>query len=289
MATTKLEQELIDASSFRVKRFANRQDYLAALARAVQEIDDDAFDDISNKAVDWFNAACDAINSNEDIADFEEDDEADEPDERDEDEGAPEVDKPDDADDDDDGDEDDEADEDPDEDEEPEPEPAPKVKRARAVKEPEPTIGKIPEKRGRRVEPDPEPEEPEDEEPPKPVKKAKVKAKEPEPEPEPDDDEDETPPPKKAKAKKSTPSEPLDPSAKNRYGYFEGTKTDEVCKMLERGAKMAEMTDYLGGTYYNLIRKLRDDGHSVSKDDSTGKFVLKHKDDVASGGKKAKK
>lgn len=67
-----IESELVEATGFEArKNYEDRQDYLAALARSVNDLDEEAYDTLSNEAVEWFNAACRALNNKKDIEDFE--------------------------------------------------------------------------------------------------------------------------------------------------------------------------------------------------------------------------
>lgn len=258
---TAIEQEIIEATKFKMKRFANRQDYLAAIARAMEKMPGDDYDNLSDDATDWYEAAAKAVNANDDIPDFPEEDEPDE-----------EADDVEESADDEADDEADEASEDDTEGEEPkdveegeveeEPEPEPKptknVKTAKGKKEPEP-VAEGP--KGTR-----------------PEVVAKMKAKK---------DAKEAKHERKQGTTRNLPKTRYDDitGKKNRYGVVEGTKTDDFCKMIEKGASMGEVKEALGDTYYNTIKRLREAGHSVEKNDA-GKFVLKHKDDV--GGKKEK-
>jgi hypothetical protein len=260
---TELEQELIDASAFRMKRFAKRQDYLAALARAVEQMELDDFDTLSNEAVDWYNAACNAVNANDDIIDFEPDEEVEEADTDDDAADSEEADG-----DDDEAAEGPEAEAEADEDDEPEapeevePPVAPKAKRGKTNA----AADEVPEAKPEGKKPAKEPVVTD----PALIKKFREREKA-----------------KKGKKKDNLPPTRYDDisGVKNRYGYYEGTKVDEACKMFEKGASMKEVRDYLGDNYYNMLRAVRDEGHSVEKNDA-GQFVLKHKDDLPKKGDK---
>lgn len=270
---TALEQEIIEATGFKMKRFANRQDYLAAIARAMEKMPGDAYDNLSDEASDWYEAAATAVNGNDDIPDFPADDESDaeedtaaddevaDDDEEDADEADDEADEA--SEDADDEGEEPEADEEGDEEVEPEPKPA--------AKKPVKTKGKEPKAAKSNGK---EAKEPEDKGPrPEVIQKMRAKKQAAEA--------------KKGKQRDLPKTRYDDLSGvKNRYGYYEGTKVDEACKMFEKGATMAEVKDVLGDVYYNLLRKARADGHSVEKNDA-GKFVLRHKDAVG-GGKREK-
>lgn len=155
-----IEKELIEASAFQARRsYVDRQDYLAALTRAVDMLDQDRFDTLSNEAVDWVNAAAKAIRNKRMIAEFSD--------------GAAAVETP---------------------------------------------------------------------APPAPAKISKTETVE------------------------------LD-----KYGIAVGSKNNRAAQMFERGAKMINVTNELGGTYYNLLRRLKRAGHDVSNE-ANGVIRLTHKD-----------
>ncbi len=281
---TALEQEIIEATGFKMKRFANRQDYLAAIARAMEKMDGDAYDNLSDEASDWYQDAATAVNANDDIPDFPEDDEADDDATEeeadvgtDDDEAEEDADEADDEADEDSEDSSDEGEESEDDEEggaeeEPEPEPKPKKERVKAeAKADKPTKAKANGKV--------EKEAPAAPKSPRPEVIEKMRAKK------------EAAEAKAGKVPKVLPkvapkaSHNDDPGRKDRYGYFEGTKVSEFCKLIEKGASMADVKDELGDTFYNTMKKLREAGHSIEKNDA-GKFVLRHKDDV--GGKRDK-
>lgn len=68
--------------------------------------------------------------------------------------------------------------------------------------------------------------------------------------------------------------------AKNRFGVVEGTRSAEVVKLLTEGTTMAAINEKVGGRYYNLIKRLVEDGHMVEKHDGNV-WKLIHKDDVS--------
>lgn len=72
--TTEVEREILKASGFKkkVKDFDDRAEYLAALTRAVDKMEDDDFNDLSQEASDWANAALEAVRDGEEVEDFEE-------------------------------------------------------------------------------------------------------------------------------------------------------------------------------------------------------------------------
>lgn len=247
MPKSAIETELLEACGFKPKKdYADRQDYLAALARAINNHDDETvLDNVSNAAADWYDSAVDAINDKTDLPEF--------PDAEDE---APA-----------------------------------KGKSKKALKE------------------EPEPEESSDdgegaaEEAEKPARgkakaKDKAKAKAPEKKPEKaaakkvakaDDNDDGEAEEKPAKAKRSAPASSGAISL-DRYGIAEGTKNAQAVAMLEKGAKMSDVNSEIGGTYYNLLKRLTKAGHKLLKEPG-GELKLVHKDDYGKAvkGTKGKK
>lgn len=67
---SKIEQELVAATDVTAKRGEDRQDYLGRLAKAVNALDDKAFNALSEDADTWVNKAFDAIEAKKDIPDF---------------------------------------------------------------------------------------------------------------------------------------------------------------------------------------------------------------------------
>lgn len=70
MAETEVQKELVEAAGFEPTKNYQRQDYLAALARAVNEIPEEDFDGLSVEAQDWFNAAVKALNKKQELPEF---------------------------------------------------------------------------------------------------------------------------------------------------------------------------------------------------------------------------
>jgi hypothetical protein len=243
-----IESELIKVTKYKARtKFANRQDYLGSILNAVMKLADDAFDNLSDEAAEWANAAVDARNSKSDeLPDFDElkpsdeaDDAADE-EAADEDEDSPPT-KNGVADEEGDDGEDDDGDADED---------------------------------GEETDPDDEDDAPEDEEgddpEEAPVKKSSkkaapkaVKLK---------------PPPKEKKAPaKRAPSNDED-VVLDKWGCIPGSKNAQALAMFEKGATSREIKEELGGTYYNILKKKQLAGHIVEKNGSVIK--LTHKDEV---------
>lgn len=240
-----VEKEVLEATGFKPqKEYPDRQDYLAALARAVNDLGHEDFDQLSNEAVDWFNASAQALNDQEDLPDFDgvlPDEETDEPDQPEEASAA-------------------EAD-DIDEEGEEEPEDDNSVEED-GVDESPPTK---------------KPKE-------KPAKTAKggTKAKE---------------KPTKVAKKDATPKKLSHPPVRqlkdpseiefDRFGLAIGTKNAAAAAMLVQGCRMADITQELRGTYYNMLRKLIQNGHKLEKQ-GNGILVLVHKDDIEKSTKRRK-
>ena len=240
-----VEKELLEATGFKPKKeYPDRQDYLAAIARAVNSMDSEDFDQLSNEAADWFNAAAQALNDQDELPDF--------------DGTLP----------------DEEADEDEVQTDESEDTPA-----AEGAAEQEEAV-------------EPEAEEHEAKPPRKEKAKKPKKAKK-------EEDSDPAPEDAVAVANPKIPEKPIrklkHPEVKDlkdaseiefdRYGLAIGTKNASAIAMLEKGCRMSEITEALGGTYYNIIRRLVKEGHRLEKN-GNGTLFLKHKDDIAKSKKK---
>jgi hypothetical protein len=239
-----IEQELIKATEFNVNKvYKKRQDYLAALARAVDALDQDIFDEFSNEAAKWFEEAVNAINDKEELPDFEEETVSSETDD-----GSkfdPETGEL--------------------EDEVEEVEEAPKQKKV---------SGKS-AKTGA------------------PIKSAELEA-------DIDDDaeaEEQEVLPAKKRAKGQPPKKlnyppiklrAIDGMTLDRYGTVSGSKNSIAISMLEKGCRMSDIKNSIGGTYYNLLQRLVKDGHYFEKS-ANGMMKIIHKDDGAKKAAKAKR
>ncbi len=92
----------------------------------------------------------------------------------------------------------------------------------------------------------------------------------------------ETPKPKRAKKEKA----PKAPSRyefvtgeKDEYGIVKGTKTSEAIKLYEKGATVRQVSDALGGKYYNILGVVAGRGHKVEKGPD-GVWTVTHKDRI---------
>lgn len=278
---TAIEAELVEASGFEPRRNYERQDYLAALARAIDTMEEDDYDKLSTEAQDWFNEAVKAMNKKKDLPEF--------PDAATETEAAAATSEDDDddseaeeSDSDSDGDDDDDAGEDAEEDAEESDEDADPPAAGKAK-------GKAKAK-GKEVKA-------------KPAKKAAAKkvAKKPakKVEKEPEDDEVEEAPKKALGKRKGVPPRKLDhPPIEqlppdidpdefelhlDEFGIVKGTKNAAAAAMLQKGCRMADITETIGGTYYNLIGRLVKAGHTIEK---SANGVLKLTPTKAKKGKK---
>ncbi len=90
--------------------------------------------------------------------------------------------------------------------------------------------------------------------------------------------------PKKTRAKK--PKSDAVPSRyqfvtgeKDEYGIVKGTKTSEAIKLYEQGATVRQVSDKLGGKYYNILGIVATRGHKVEKGPD-GVWTVTHKDRI---------
>jgi hypothetical protein len=238
-AIDSVEKELIDATQFvPEKRYRKRQDYLAALMRAVCDLPDPDFDKLSDEAADWGCRAVDAFRAGAELPDFDNTVKSDHEEvnerivvhkdeviyERGEDgieaESTTEEDLIEDA-----GQEEVKAE----------------------PHETESVEGEV----GEEVAP----EQPAKKKPGRPKGKAKTKEV-------------------KAKAVKEKEIKPKKDSAPkvrqmgvNKWGVLKGSKSDTVCQMLARdeGATMEEIRDVTGHYHYNLCNRLKRHGFNISK------------------------
>lgn len=220
MATSAIETALVEATGFEPTKNYERQDYLAALARAVNDLDEADFDSLEVEAQDWFNLAVKALNKKKDLPDF--------PDLEGEDEAEADDSTGDDTEDD--TTDDAETDEAEDDAEEEAPEPPKKVVKikSRMLQEQEA------------------------------AKKPMVSKKKP------------------YNVKKLPP-----PNAStgevDKFGQKLDSQGHKACEMLEQGSRMSALTEEIGGTYYNLLKKLVKEGHKIEKSPN-GIITLIHKD-----------
>ena len=247
--TGKLEKELIKATGFKSPKggYKDRQDELAALARLGSKLPDDDFDDLSDEAGNWVNAAVKAIMAKGTIKDFTDDagtareDDAEEA--RD---AAPDEDgeqqEPEDGDSS--GEDDTEAD-------------------AQAEAD---------------AEADNEAEEAEQEAEIMPHKRRKHDKKRPKVDPAKIKRQEVRLARGKALEGMATRYDHLDGSI-DRYGVLIGTKTHDAVRLYEKGTTSKELLEKAGGRFYNILRRLSEQGHLVERSPE-GVFTLTHKDEI---------
>ena len=244
-----IEKELVEASSFEPRKNLERQDYLASLARAINEVPEDEFDALSTEAQDWFNDAVRALNKKKDLPDFPDLAEADD-EEAQSDDGASSDEEPDSTEETDS--DSDDADDDGGEPEEAGPVPA------------KPTTGKKAgkSKAGKTVgTPEETTEGPASSSAPKPNRRGKGV------------------PPRKL------PHPPVGET--DKYGVGVNSKGHAALVMLEKGCRMSDVTESIGGTYYNLLQKVVKAGHKVEKA-ANGLITVIHADNIPKKGKAKK-
>lgn len=66
---------------------------------------------------------------------------------------------------------------------------------------------------------------------------------------------------------------------KDRYGIIVGTKTHDAVLMYERGTSAKELLQALGGRHYNILNRLRKEGHKIVRLPKH-RFKIYHRDDV---------
>jgi hypothetical protein len=86
-----------------------------------------------------------------------------------------------------------------------------------------------------------------------------------------------TPPRKLEHAEIDTDAATGDHPQVDAYGVVKGSKNAAAVSMLEKGCRMSDITHSIGGTYYNLVERLRKAGHAVEKG-ANGHIKLTHKD-----------
>lgn len=234
-----IEKELIDVTKHTSrKKYTNRQDYLGSILNAAMKLTDDDFDNLTDAAAAWVNAAIASHNVKEDFPDFDDevptDDEEDAPADDDETVDEEPEDEPEDAGESEDDDEDVEVDEDEepeDEAEKPEEEPVKPSKKEKRPKAPPPV-----------------------------KKSAAPKAVGPKPRP----------------TKTGTELDEDEDVVLDKWGCMEGSKNSRALGLFEKGATTKEVKDAIGGTFYNILKKMQSDGHILEKEGALIKLI--HKD-----------
>jgi len=272
-----LEETLLEITKVNPKKFKDRQKLLATVARTAinkNVVTDEVWDKLPDPVLTWIEAAAKAIKSKKQVPDFPDAEETEDVAQDIGDTNGPPEDEDDEEGDDEEGEEGEEAEDasaelDPNETDEPVDHEAEEAVEAAAEAD---TVAEAEGDGAGVSEPEADPDEP------APAKKPKKAKKEAKPKKEPR--------PKKARAKKEPETqEPSDEPRyanltgnKNRYGIYEGTKLDDVIKMLEAGCTQAEIKAVHGDTKYNLERRLKDAGHKFVIEGA--KRTLIHKDDI---------
>ncbi len=254
-AVSSVEKELAKITKVKVDKYEDRQDFLAAILKAMEKLTDDEFDNLSDAAAEWHTKkAVPAFVKKKDIPDFVEAKEppAEEATEVEEDadaevEGTEEADPTDDN-----------------------PEDDAEAESANEAAEAE-ADAKASKKKGKE----------------KPTSKAKAKAKAPEEDAEETTDEVEDKPKGKTPPSKIRADYSKVTGEKDRFGITKGTKTSDAVALYEKGATAPEILDALGGRFYNVLTKLAKEGHKV--ENKGGKWKLTHKDDLGDTKKPATK
>ena len=219
------EKELLEITGYKPQRkFSNRQDYLGSVLNSVLKLSDEEFDNLSDEAAEWTNAAVQAKNArNQDLPDFNEI-EPDEGEEGDSDEA--ETNNADEA-------------------------------------GNEASTDEVENSEDENQTSDSENEiETEENEPKSKIETVKSK----------------TSKPKKAVKKAALKKEAADEEdvILDKWGAMEGSKNSRALALFEKGATTKEIKDKLGGTYYNILKKMTEKGHKVEKEGSLIKLTHKN-------------
>jgi hypothetical protein len=196
-----IEKDILEVTQFEPPRkYDDRQDYLAALCRALNKLEDIDFNSLSDDSNKWFNDAVRAMNNRKDLPEFPDLVETESEDtntggiqDSPAEEGEAEVEKP---------------------------KAAPKAEHKRRAKG--------------------------------------------------------TPPRKLEHAEINTEAATDTPQV-DAYGVVKGSKNAAAVSMLEKGCRMSDITHSIGGTYYNLVERLRKAGHNIEKG-ANGHIKLTNKD-----------
>lgn len=201
---SQIEQDIIKVTSFEPPRkYEDRQDYLAALVRAVDKLDDVEFDLLGPVTVEWVNDAASAMRNRKKIVDFPDNEDTDDNLDTNEADTADAVEQ--------------EAD-------------------AGGVQdEPVEAPVKVPARR----------------------KKGAA--------------------PRKLEHPKVDPKASIENFQTDKYGIVVGSKNAAAAAMFEKGCRMSDVTASIGGTYYNLVARLKKQGHTVESG-ANGFTKLTHKD-----------
>lgn len=252
-AVSSVEKELVKITKVKADKYEERQDFLAAILKAMEKLSDDEFDNLSDEAAEWHTKkAVPAFVKKKDIPDFVEAEAEAEEDvaEPAADDAAVETVE---------DDESDPTDDNPEDDAEAESE----NEAAEAEEDAKATKKKGKTKPAAKAKPE--------------KSKSKAKAE--------SDEDAEAERPAKAKPQNQRHYAELS-GDRDKFGITKGTKTSDAVAMYERGCTAAEITEELGGRYYNILAKLAKDGHKV--ENQAGKWVVTHKDEVSAKSDKKK-
>ncbi len=86
--------------------------------------------------------------------------------------------------------------------------------------------------------------------------------------------------PASKKAKKPAPIKTITTKAEDRdvaildkWGAISGSKNSQALALFEKGATSKEVKEELGGTYYNILKKMVKDGHKLEKEGALIKLI----------------
>jgi hypothetical protein len=257
----KVERELIKTTGYKVSRkFDNRQDYLGSILNSVMKLSNDDFDNLSDEAAAWANAAVEAKNSKEEILpDFDEVEPDEEAYEDGESGGDPETSTEDGEDSPSDSDDDPDTDGEPDETSDAVPHEATLTEQQL---DHDPETGEVIEEDGTIPEDDEVVQEPI--EPVKPTKAEKRTKKV----------VGKVPPP----GKKMPGTRVAGDAVLDKFGAIVSSINHKALKMFEKGCSMKDAENALGGTFYNILKRAVQAGHRLEKVGSI--LTLTHRDEV---------
>ncbi len=86
---------------------------------------------------------------------------------------------------------------------------------------------------------------------------------------------------KPASIKAITKAEDRDIATLDKWGTICGSKNSQALALFEKGATANEVKNILGGTYYNILRKMVEDGHKLEKEGSLMKLIHRGPDKAA--------
>lgn len=70
----------------------------------------------------------------------------------------------------------------------------------------------------------------------------------------------------------ATPKAEAKPKAasnnRDKYGLLGGSKHSKAAAMLEKGCKMADLQKAFGRTFYDLVKRLKEAGHTIDREEN---------------------